>query len=174
MSVRAAATVSRWTGSWKRPCSTSWMPNGALALFILDSNRSKYYPEYAGTDDKLSTILNHLTEMFDQDRADFIASFDKYDLFIIDALGVKRSTKYAMEQMFFVIDSCYRIRRPMIITINLKLAGLKTPPDLAHACIGDRILERCTPILFAVKDFWKENAEATKQAAKHIVNRKYE
>ena len=52
-----------------------------------------------------------------------------------------------MEQMFFVIDSRYRSRRPMIITTNLKLSELKNPPDLAHARIYDRILERCAPIL---------------------------
>ena len=38
--------------------------------------------------------------MFSEDRADFIASFDEYDLLIIDDLGVERSTEYAMEQMF--------------------------------------------------------------------------
>lgn len=76
--------------------------------------------------------------------------------------------------MFFVIDSRYRSRRPMIITTNLKLAELKNPPDLAHARIYDRILERCAPILFAGKNFREENAGATKQAAKDIVNRKHE
>ena len=45
------------------------------------------------------TILNRLTGMFSEDRADFIASFDEYDLLIIDDLGVERSTEYAMEQM---------------------------------------------------------------------------
>ena len=93
------------------------------------------------------TILNRLTGMFSEDRSEFIASFDEYDLLIIDDLGVERSTEYAMEQMFFVIDSRYRSRRPMIITTNLKLSELKNPPDLAHARIYDRILERCAPIL---------------------------
>ena len=54
----------------------------------------------------------------------------------------------------------------------LELAELKNPPDLAHARIYDRILERCAPILFAGKNFREENAGATKQAAKDIVNRK--
>ncbi len=91
---------------------------------------------------------------------------------IIDDLGVERSTEYAMEQMFFVIDSRYRSRRPMIITTNLKLSELKNPPDLAHARIYDRILERCAPILFDGKNFREENAGATRQAAKDIVNSK--
>ena len=118
------------------------------------------------------TILNRLTGMFSEDKADFIASFDEYDLLIIDDLGVERSTEYAMEQMFFVIDSRYRSCRPMIITTNLKLSELKNPPDLAHARIYDRILERCAPILFDGKNFREENASATRQTAKDIVNSK--
>ena len=43
--------------------------------------------------------------MFSEDRAEFIASLGQYDLLIIDDLGVERSTEYAMEQMFFIIDS---------------------------------------------------------------------
>ena len=120
------------------------------------------------------TILNRLTGMFSEDRADFIASFNEYDLLIIDDLGVERSTEYAMEQMFFVIDSRYRSRRPVIITTNLKLSELKNPPDLAHARIYDRILERCAPILFDGKNFREENAGVTRQAAKDIVNSKHD
>ena len=126
------------------------------------------------------TILNRLTGMFAEDRSEFIASFDEYDLLIIGKCAVsythlvERSTEYAMEQMFFVIDSRYRSRRPMIITTNLKLSELKNPPDLAHARIYDRILERCAPILFDGKNFREENAGATRQTAKDIVNSKHD
>ena len=50
--------------------------------------------------------------------------------------------------------------------------SLKNPPDLAHARIYDRILERCAPILFDGKNFREENAGATRQIAKDIVNSK--
>ena len=63
---------------------------------------------------------------------------------------------------------------PMIITTNLKLSELKNPPDLAHARIYDRILERCAPILFDGKNFREENAGVTRQAAKDIVNSKHD
>ena len=112
--------------------------------------------------------------MFSEDRADFIASFDEYDLLIIDDLGVERSTEYAMEQMFFVIDSRYRSRRPMIITTNLKLSELKNPPDLAHARIYDRYPGTVCPDPLCRKELPGGNAGATKQAAKDIVNRKSE
>ena len=92
---------------------------------------------------------------------------------IIDDLGVERSTEYAMEQMFFVIDSRYRSRRPMIITTNLKLSELKNPPDLAHARIYDRILERCAPILLTGRTE-KEKSRCYPTDSKNIVNSKHD
>ena len=38
------------------------------------------------------TILNRLTGMFSEDRSEFIASFDEYDLLIIDDLGLARDS----------------------------------------------------------------------------------
>ena len=38
----------------------------------------------------------------------------------------------------------------------------------------DRILERCAPILFDGKNFREENAGATRQTAKDIVNSKHD
>lgn len=118
------------------------------------------------------TILNRLTGMFSEDRADFIASLGVYDLLIIDDLGVERNTEYAMERMFMVIDCRYRSRKPMIITTNLKLEEIKNPSDPAHARSYDRILERCAPILFSGRSFREEQAAATKAAAKGIVSKK--
>lgn len=109
------------------------------------------------------TILNRLTGMFSEDRAEFIASLGMYDLLIIDDLGVERNTEYAMEQMFTVIDCRYRSRKPMIITTNLKLEEIKNPPDLAHARIYDRILERCAPVLFLAGTFRKNRPQPRKR-----------
>ena len=117
------------------------------------------------------SILNRLTGVFAEDRAAFIASLDDYSLLVIDDLGVERNTEYAMEQMFTVIDSRYRSKRPLIVTTNLKLEEIKNPPDLAHARIYDRILERCAPVLFSGKNFREEGARATKAAAKEIVRK---
>ncbi len=117
------------------------------------------------------SILNRLTGVFAEDRAAFIASLDDYSLLVIDDLGVERSTEYAMEQMFTVIDSRYRSKKPLIVTTNLKLEEIKNPPDLSHARIYDRILERRAPVLFSGKNFREEGARATKAAAKEIVSK---
>ena len=116
------------------------------------------------------TILARLSGTFGAERADFLASLGDYDLLIIDDLGVERGTEYALEQMFSIIDSRYRSGKPLIVTTNLKLDEIKHPPDLAHARIYDRILERCAPILFAGKNFREDNAASTKAAARGIVS----
>ena len=115
------------------------------------------------------TILARLCGTFGEDRTDFLDSLGDYDLLIIDDLGAERNTEYALEQMFSIIDSRYRCNKPLIVTTNLKLDELKHPPDLAHARIYDRILERCAPILFAGKNFREDNAASTKAAARQII-----
>ncbi len=117
------------------------------------------------------TILNHLGGMFREERAAFLDSLGDYDLLIIDDLGAVRGTEYALEQVFNVIDTRYRSGKPLIVTTNLKLAELKHPPDVAHARIYGRVLERCAPILFDGKDFREGNAANTKIAAREIVSR---
>ena len=115
------------------------------------------------------SILSRLCGTFGEDRTAFLDSLGDYDLLIIDDLGVERNTEYALEQMFSIIDSRYRCNKPLIVTTNLKLGELKHPPDLAHARIYDRILERCAPILFAGKNFREDNAASTKAAARQII-----
>ena len=93
-----------------------------------------------------SRILNALTGMFSDDRNKYIDSLNHYSLLIIDDLGMERSTEYALEQVFNVIDARLRSNLPMIVTTNLTLDELKHPADLAHERIYSRVLERCIPL----------------------------
>lgn len=117
----------------------------------------------------LPTILSHLGGALRENNIAFLSGLDDYDLLILDDLGAERSTGYAMEQVFNVIDGRYRCRKPMIITTNLKLEEMKSPPDLLHARVYDRILERCAPILIDGRNFREERAEVTKAAARQII-----
>ena len=71
------------------------------------------------------TILSRLTGMFPEERIDYIDSIGRYDLLILDDLGVERNTSYAMEQMFQVVDRRYRSCKPLIVTTNLSLEQMK-------------------------------------------------
>ena len=94
---------------------------------------------------------------------------ERYDILIIDDLGVEHNTEYSTEQISSIIDTRYRSGKPLIVTTNLKLDELKHPSDLAHARIYDRILERCAPILFTGKNL-EDNAASTKATARAIVS----
>ena len=117
-----------------------------------------------------SKILNSLSGMFSEDRNKYLASFNHFNLLIIDDLGIERNSEYALEQVYNVVDSRYLSRLPFIITTNLPLAELQAPKDLAHARIYDRVLERCTPICFSGKNYRKDNAAANKTEAARLLN----
>ena len=115
-----------------------------------------------------SKILNSLSGMFDVDRNKFIESFNRYSLLIIDDLGIERNSEFALEQVFNVIDSRYRSKKPLIVTTNLTLDELKHPKDLVHARIYDRVLERCVPLKVNRQNIRQLNAANTLRSAKKL------
>ena len=90
-------------------------------------------------------IMNELNNAF-SGRNEVVDRLCGYPLLVIDDFGVERGTEYALEQIYNIIDSRYRSRKPLIVTTNLALTELKNPQDTAHARIYDRLLELCTPI----------------------------
>ena len=116
-----------------------------------------------------SKILNQLSSMFNEDRNKYIESMNGYSLLIIDDLGIERNSEFALEQVFNVIDSRYRSKKPLIVTTNLTLDELKHPKSLAHARIYDRILERCVPLKVNNQNIRKLNAAETLSAARKLL-----
>jgi DNA replication protein DnaC len=119
-------------------------------------------------------ILNTLTGMYSQDRNDFVDSLNQYRLLILDDLGVERNSEFALEQVFHVIDSRYRSKKPMIVTTNLTLDEMKHPADLAHARIYDRVLERCVPLKINNRNLREENAAANLNQMRERLSSKQE
>jgi DNA replication protein DnaC len=103
-------------------------------------------------------VLNTLTGMRPEERNQFIDSLNAYRLLVIDDLGMERGTEFALEQVFHVIDSRYRSKKPLIVTTNLTLQELKNPGDLAHERIYDRVLERCVPVKINGRNIRADNA----------------
>lgn len=68
------------------------------------------------------------------------------DLLVIDDLGTERSTDYALERVYDVIDSRYRSKKPIILTTNKNMTEMKTCNDIRYNRIYDRVFEMCYPI----------------------------
>ena len=69
-------------------------------------------------------IMNELNNAF-SGRNKVVDRLCGYPLLIIDDFGMERGTEYALEQIYNIIDSRYRSRKPLIVTTNLTLTELK-------------------------------------------------
>ena len=114
-------------------------------------------------------ILNDLTASF-EGRNEYIARLCRAPLLILDDFGMERGTEYGLEQVYNVVDSRYRSRRPLIVTTNLSLQDLQHPKDTAHARIYDRLLEMCAPIRFSGENFRKATAQDKLARLKNLMD----
>ena len=114
-------------------------------------------------------ILNDLAASF-EGRNEYISRLCRYPLLILDDFGMERGTEYGLEQVFNVIDSRYRSKKPLIVTTNLTLDELKHPKDLTRVRIYDRVLERCVPLKINNQNIRELNAAANMQEARKILN----
>jgi len=99
-------------------------------------------------------IMNEIFSV--KDKADYIDELISYPLLIIDDLGSERSSEYAQEIVYSIIDGRYKAGKPLIITTNLTLDEIQNPQDMRYARIYDRILEMCVPIQFNGKSRRKD------------------
>ena len=116
-----------------------------------------------------AAILNDLAASF-EGRNEYISRLCRYPLLVLDDFGMERDTAYGLEQVYSVIDSRYRSRRPLIVTTNLTLQEIQNPTDTAHARIYDRLLEMCAPVRFTGGNFRKGMAQSKLEELKKLIN----
>lgn len=86
-----------------------------------------------------------------------MAGLNAAKLLIIDDLGAERSTDYALEKVYNIIDSRYLSGKPVILTTNMTLKEMQESEDIRYRRIYDRIFEMCFPVRFAGRS-WREKA----------------
>ena len=93
-------------------------------------------------------LLPQFTAFKDNDEQYLIDRLCESDLLLIDDLGAERNTDFALEKVYNVIDSRYRVGKPIILTTNLTLKEMKENTDIRYARIYDRVFEMCYPMKF--------------------------
>ena len=96
---------------------------------------------------------------FQQDDEKLIAHLNRAQLLIIDDLGAERSTDFALEKVYGIVDSRYRAQLPVIFTTNLSLKEMKDAVDMRYVRIYDRIFELCYPLEFQGGSWRKAKAK---------------
>ena len=113
-------------------------------------------------------ILNELNGSL-SGRNDVVDKLCRYPLLIIDDFGMERGTEYALEQIYNIVDSRYRSRKPLIVTTNLTLDEIQHPQDTVHARIYDRLLEMCVLISCIGVSLRKENEQEKMERPKSLI-----
>lgn len=106
---------------------------------------------------------------FSEDDSALIARLNRAKLLIIDDLGTERSTDYALEKVYDIVDSRYRAKLPIILTTNLSMTELKESTDIRYTRIYDRIFEMCYPMQFKGQSWRKVEAARRFDAMKNFL-----
>lgn len=122
-----------------------------IANYLLERNTSVV----------MTSFVRILQEMkgFDREKEEsFSERLNNVRLLIIDDLGAERSTDYALEKVYGIIDSRYRAKKPLILTTNLTLQQMQNTTDIRYERIYDRIFEMCYPMEFTGVSWRKRQA----------------
>lgn len=109
-----------------------------VANALLDDNRRVFMGN-------LTAMVNTMNATFDG-RQEYINELCRKSLVIIDDLGTERDSDWMREQVYYIINSLYAAKVPMIITTNVNIDVIKKTTDEDLKRIYSRVLERCHPI----------------------------
>ena len=133
-----------------------------IANYLLEANKSVV----------MTSFVRILQEMqgFDREREEtFTNKLNSVKLLIIDDLGAERSTDYALEKVYGIIDNRYRAKKPLILTTNLTLRQMQEATDIRYARIYDRIFEMCYPMEFSGVSWRKREAAQRYEETRKIL-----
>ena len=92
-----------------------------------------------------------------EDELEIIETYSSVDLLIIDDLGKERTSEWALEKLFSIVNSRYENNLPVIITTNYDLEGLVDKlaingnSDIADSLVS-RLHEMCVGIRLNTSD----------------------
>lgn len=127
---------------WGNPGTGKTFASACIANALLDQQRSVVMTSFV----KLIAEVQKFDSSNDEEA--IIRRMNRASLLIIDDLGAERSTDFALERVYNIIDSRYRARKPMILTTNLSLRQMQSTQDIRYARIYDRVFEVCYPVEF--------------------------
>ena len=90
-------------------------------------------------------LVAAMSKDFGAERGNVLYMVANAPLLVLDDVGTERNTEYSNEQVYEIINTRYKSKKPLIVTTNLTMSALKNAEDVTHRRIYDRIVEMCTP-----------------------------
>ena len=138
--------------------------NGAGLLLWGDVGTGKTFAAHAIANELIKqdipVFITSLARVINSgfDRDDILKRLNTASLVVFDDLGAERSSQYALEAVYLLVDERYRTGKPMIITTNLTDKEFLGALDVDRKRIYDRVLERCVPLRFGGNSKREERA----------------
>ena len=122
-------------------------------------------------DKKISVVMTSFVKLLDKSKDEDISMdrLSQVKLLIIDDLGAERSTDFALEKVYNIIDNRYRSNKPVILTTNLTIEQMKKCEDIRYSRIYDRIFEMCYPVKVEGTSWRKKEAKERFYATKKLL-----
>jgi len=94
----------------------------------------------------IADLLDRISGYGDSKKEELLEKIQSCELLIIDDFGATRETGFANEQIYKIIDSRYRAKKPMIITTNLTPNQIAQEQDIDLKRTYQRVIERCRAV----------------------------
>lgn len=104
-----------------------------------------------------ATISNEMQSTWD--KQEYLESYDRYTLIILDDLGIERTSSYMSETVYSFINHRLGTELPMIVTTNLSKEELLNPRETTNRRIYSRLWEACVPIKVEGEDLRRQIAK---------------
>ena len=134
---------------WGGPSTGKTFTAACIANYLLERRVSVLVTSFA-------KLLSEISFGEDADRLSL--KLRRVSLLVIDDLGAERSTDYAMEKVYGIIDDRYRAERPIILTTNNAMQDMKAETNIQYSRIYERIFEMCYPVEFNGRSWRKVSA----------------
>lgn len=116
-------------------------------------------------------ILSITVKLIMKKRGISIANITSPTLLILDDFGIERSTEYALEQIYNIINARYLKSKPTIITTNLNFKDIETEQeDIMLGRIYSRIIEMCLPLRVIGVDRRKIQSKEKMKNAQNLID----
>lgn len=101
---------------------------------------------YSARFTNLSTLASQMGANFGRDKQRILNEICRYDLVVLDDLGIERSTEAMSENAYQIVNALYMAGVVLIFTTNVDKKAMQEETDPALQRIYSRIFERCQPV----------------------------
>ena len=139
---------------------------GKTYLSACIANQLMVEKQYPVIMTSFSKMISHMATYKDEN---IMEKLSNVKLVIIDDFGIERSTDFAFEKIYEIVNTVYDKGIPLIVTTNISFADMKNADDLKLKRLYDRFFERCYPVKFQGLSFRKQKALSNYKKMKQLL-----